>query len=370
MTEWKNYQIYYGDLDRLITECVYPLLQPLAPKLEKCFFERHYAGGTHLRVRMNGDAALLEAAAAEFMEPVKRFLEAYPGEPSVKYSPELARQMLEMENEEHAPEDLVYRVNEICERPYQRLRHRLASDQAAFLLEDFLQDCMPLVDAILRAPSSKAEELLRLYFLQALFVGGEISRGSVSYKAHWEGFAAGFRSRTAVDRIRSDYDRDREQIRELMLGVKQTLERERHGTDPVLGKWHALLLVYRQRAKEALDRGDQITRQPEDVATVREAKQAVMANMREDSAFLRSLFDDERFMALFQFDHSLLWPRILTNLLYILVAAVGLNMIERMALCYFASRCVEDYCRCDLTVTLQETIRNVVAEHGHRVGTE
>lgn len=50
--EWRNYQIYYTDVDRLIVECAAPLTDRLRPATRTAFWERHYAGGPHLRVRV------------------------------------------------------------------------------------------------------------------------------------------------------------------------------------------------------------------------------------------------------------------------------------------------------------------------------
>lgn len=363
MGDWRNYQIYYTDLDGLITRCVYPALRTVAPSLEKCFFERHHAGGAHLRVRFRGDKPTLERVGEGFVTNVRAFLKEHPSQPTGSYSPERARELMKIQGEEANEEELQYRVNTIAERPYHRLRHQLASDEAASLLEDFLGDCMGIVYEVLTGERPRTDALLGLFFLQALYVGGSLPAGSVSYKAHWEGFAAGFSSRTTIDGIRSSYERNRESIRNLMLSIHESVQQGRPLADPLFAKWHDLLVRYRRRTETALHQGVSITRQPT-WAEARDAKERVLDAMREDSAFMRTLLKDERFLALFQFEEKLLWPRVLTNLLYMMVSAAGVNMIGRMALCYFAFRSVEEHYACDLTSILERTIDRVVQDHG------
>ena len=67
MGEWRNYHIFYTDLNRLIVECVYPVLERSEQYLKNCFWERHYAGGPHLRVRLHGSADDVSKAASEFV---------------------------------------------------------------------------------------------------------------------------------------------------------------------------------------------------------------------------------------------------------------------------------------------------------------
>lgn len=364
MTEWKNYHIHYTDLDSLIVECVYPFLQQLEPRPEKCLFERHFAGGAHLRVRFRAERARVDAVGVALVDRVESFMRSSPSQALTGYSAGRARKLMEIQDEwPESEEALTYRVNVIVERPYQRLRNRLASPQAADLLEDFLGDCMPIIYEVLRAGASKDRELLRLYFLRSLFVAGDLPRGSVSYKAHWEGFAAGFSPRSQVDGIRTGYQHDRGWVRETMLSVKEAFESGSYRQDPMLREWHSILSTYRQRTGELLGAGVRVTRQPT-LTEAKEAKSRVLHTMREDSVFLRTLLEDERFIASFASDPNLLWPRVLTNLLYMLVSAAGLNMIGRMRLCHYAFRVVEEHYSCDLTSILETTAQRVIQRNG------
>jgi hypothetical protein len=367
MGEWRNYHIYYTDLDRLILECVYPLLERHQEHLEKCFWERHYAGGPHVRVRLHGSADDVSKAASELVAEATSYMTRFPSAPQTNYSSQLAKKMVEMEDEPSEPEDLAYRVNEIHERPYQRLNHRLVSDEAARLLEDFLQDIMPIVAAILKAPLPKLEQMLRIYFVDALFGSKDLPHGCVSFKSHWEGLAMNYSNPRLNDRIESNYAQKRERIRELMLDVKEHFENKTLENDPILKGWVDIVTRYSERTRTVLETGQHITPQYETIENVRLAKQNLEEHMWQDSNFLRTLYGDERFLALVQYEPKFLVPRVMVNLLYRLLGMIGLNVIDKMALCYYAHRIVEDHFQCDLTDFLKENMEKIVNRHAHRL---
>ena len=275
--------------------------------------------------------------------------------------------MVEMEEEPSNPSDLVYHVNEIHERPYQRLNHRLVSDEAARLLEDFLHDSMPIVVAILKAPLPKLEQMLRLYFVDALLDSKDLPHGCVSFKSHWEGLAMKFSNPRLNERIQSNYAQKQERIRELMLSVKEHFDNKTVESDPVLKGWVDILRRYGERTKAVLESGQHITPQYGTIDNVRLAKQDLKEHMWQDSVFLDTLYGDERFLALVQYEPNFLVPRVLTNLLYRLIALLGLNVIDKMALCYYAHRVVEDHFQCDITEILKENMERLVSRHAHHL---
>lgn len=370
MGNWRNYHIYYSDLDRLIVECVYPVLERHDEHLENCFWERHYAGGSHLRVRLLGADDDVSKAASELVAGATSYMTQFPSAPQTNYSSQLANKMVEMEDETSHPDDLVYHVNEIHERPYQRLQHRLVSDEAAHLLEDFLHDSMPIVVAMLRAPLPKLEQMLRLYFADALFDFKDLPRGSVSFKSHWEGLAMKFSNPRLNERIESNYAQKCERIRELMLGVKEHFDNNTLENDPILKGWVDLLRRYSERTEAVLESGQHITAQYGTLENVRLARQDFEEHRWKDSSFLRTLYGDERFLALVQYEPNFLVPRVLTNLLYRLLSLLGLNVIDKMALCYYAHAIVEDHFKCDLTEILKKNMENLVSKHSHHLAPE
>ena len=363
---WKNYHLYCTDVQALL-KSILPFLRHTQPRLERCFFERHYAGGPHLRVRFCGEPAAVADAEKALLELAKAHFSGHPSTPLSRYSADQVRLLMETEGEDIDPQDLSYHVDEVVSRPYERLQHRLASDAALHLLEDFLQDSMPLVAAILSSDRPLRVEVLRLYFAHALLITGEVPRGCVSYKSHWEGFSSLLSQRALVARVKESFLRDRDAIIRLMLDVQAEYQRRGFSEDPVLGAWERLTIAYRRKTEQILASGQHVTVQASSVEEVRNAKAKVLEKMVVESRFVHTLFGDERFLALIRFQPRFLWPRVMTNLLYQTVSAAGLPMIEKMSMCYFAHHAAESYWNCDLTKMLEETIEDVISLHAHRL---
>src|SRR5687767_64425 len=97
MNEWRAYHIYYSDVDRLIIDCVHPFFQHWEDRIERRSWERHYAGGPHLRIRLRGSVAELAHAGNELAAWVGSFLARYPSQDVGNYSAERAAKLLEWE---------------------------------------------------------------------------------------------------------------------------------------------------------------------------------------------------------------------------------------------------------------------------------
>ncbi|HEV2963334.1 MAG TPA: lantibiotic dehydratase C-terminal domain-containing protein [Candidatus Angelobacter sp.] len=360
--EWRNYHIYYTDIDRLLLECVAPFLRTLNRRLEIYFWERHYAGGPHLRVRFYGPAGSLDPVCQEFLSAVENYLKLFPSHPITTYSRDDARQMLEMEGESWDPGDLEYRVNAIIPCPYLRLQSRFVEGEGLRLLHGFLRDSNPLTETMLKDPTTKLEQLLRLYFLNALVIRDDLVQGSVSFKSHWSGFAAGFPIRPAIERIRRSFDEQKARIISTMLDVQEAYTRRDFSNDPMLEKWLGLFERYGTEARTLLLNGAQIssTMTKHEVSKYRES---LKEHGQEENEFMQTLLSDERFVAAFSHEQTLAWPRVLINLLYMIIPALGLTVLDKMALCYFAHRAVEIHFECDLTDVLRNNISAVLKSH-------
>jgi hypothetical protein len=294
----------------------------------------------------------------EFQDGVDAYLALFPSNPISSYSSEDARQMLEMESEAYEPCDLVYRVNAVLERPYQRLKSRFVEGEGLHLLHEFLQDSNALIETMLENPAAKRDHLLRLYFLNALFPHANLVEGAVSFKSHWSGFAASFVNRKIIERIRTSYEQQREGIISIMLEVQHGYRQRNFSDGGILDGWLGLLERFGDKARAVLRTGAQIsfTMTAEEVRAYRHS----LSHAPEPNLFMQVLLEDERFLAAFRHEQSLAWPRVLTNLLYMIIPALGLTILDRMALCYFAHRAVEDHFKCDLTNVLRKTISRVL----------
>jgi Lantibiotic biosynthesis dehydratase C-term len=367
MTEWRSLSVYYTDLDKLTTDCVHPLLLKEGYNLDNCFWERHYAGGPQLRVRLQSSRDVVEHVSAGLKQEIEEYIAANPSVPISNYSSEIARKLLEKEDEDN-DEDLTYRVNQVIVRPYERLNHRLASDDAAALLEDFLHDSMPVAIAILKSDRPKLQEALRLYFLDCMLSSHTLPNGAVALKSHWEGLSSPVRLKSLVDRIQAKYSEERETIRSLMLDVQKAYTTHTLDNDPILGKWNELFQKYRVRTCTLLEQGKQITFQPANLDEARKAKEIFDShdNRIQEREFLKVFWEDERFVASIQYEIDMLWPRVLINLLYSFVATVGVRLIDKMCLCYYGHCIVEEHFNIDLTDILRKTIKEKIEKNKHR----
>jgi hypothetical protein len=370
MSEWRSYHIYYGDPDSLILDCVHPFLERACPRLERVFWERHFAGGPHLRVRLRGSMEEVSEQGSILVREAGRFLAERPSADLATYSESRAAALLEKEGEVATPEALSYRNNTIEEHAYRPPREVFASADALALAEDFRHDSMPLAAQVLGEPRSKRESLLRLFFLQALVVTrGDMPGGCVACKSHWEGFAATFGAPQPIERIRESQRASRVAVLEIMREVTERFEQGTLDHDPLLAGWRDLLEAYRSRTLRDLAAGKQITQQPQSLEEAQQARARVLGNLHTESAFVHTFWSDERFIASIQYEPSWLVPRVLVNLLYQFVATVGIGPIDRMALCYYVFRAAEEHYDRDLNEILKGNIAKTSAANSERWAT-
>jgi hypothetical protein len=225
-----------------------------------------------------------------------------------------------------------------------------------------------LATRILAGPRAVREALLRLYFAHALSVcGGRLADGSVSFKSHWSGFASNFPAPQVVHRIEAAYDEGREEVATLLDDVLLRWNEDGLASDPVLSEWRELMTRYGARAVQTLTAGTHLTAQPRSLAEARASRNAVLNGLQRDNEFVQTLWADERFMAAIQHEPGFLVPRVQVNLLYLLVAAAGMNVIDRMSLCHFAYRAAEDHSGRDLTDILRQNVTRAVRTHEHQL---
>lgn len=373
MSEWRSHHVYTSDVDRLIVDCVHPFFQLWESRLERRFWERHYAGGPHLRIRLQGPAAVVGPAAEELAAQARAFLAAHPSRDLTSYSPEHAGRLLAWEETPASSgEDLRYRNNVVEEHPYPPATNVYVSPEAARLMEDFRHDIIPLVMLLLTGRRPRREALLRLYFLQALEIGGEPAAGSVSFKSHWEGFASTFPSLQVIERIEGTYNAGRDHFQTLLREVTGLFLQKRIGEEPELAAWQSLLQRYLSRARQILSTGTQITQQPATPEAAEWMRGQAESRRLRDSEFVRTFWEDGTFISSLQHEPAFLAPRVLTNFLYTLLTASGLKTIDKFTLCHVAFRSVEDHSQCNLTDVLRRNIEWVVgrqAGHHASVGT-
>lgn len=356
LTGWNNLHVYYTNINDLILSCIEPFFKLQKWPGVRYFWERHYAGGAHLRLRFTASPECVSQFEDALVRHVQAFLQARPSDPGPAYSADKCREMLLLDGEDPSSDDYGYRVNEARRVPYQRTLQAAPSYATLAMIEDFLQDARPLAVWTITEPDSVRLRLLQLYFWTALFLCDDLPHGSVSYKSHWSGFEVSCRNRSLIDRIRISYEHRAQQLARTMCRV-----RERHGKAAsapppyLLAQWQSLLEKYSQRVSVEISHGVELTPRMKSAADVRKGREWVARNAVEENDFLKLLYANDENLVLLGQNRGTTEARVLTNLLYIFLPLTGLNFLDKMCLCHYAYRTVEDYFHCNLTDIATET---------------
>lgn len=358
--------VFYGDLDDLIVRCVDPILRPVCAEFQTCYWRRHYAGGSHLRIVIKGDPVPVASLMSSLRLHTEQFMRERPSATQTRYSAARAAELLALEGEECDPCLLEYKENVFLES-HRTMTRGHVTPAAAALGSDFLRDSMGLAVTIISDRSQRRALVLRLYILYALLLArGTSARGFISFKSHWEGFVSAGGSHAFIELVDAQYQRVEDECLAHVAYVRDALAHDSIGQDEVLSEWKAICERYMKAARRVLAEGHALTRQPRSLEEARRMRETYRARKQRDRRFTERLWKDERFMASVQFDHDFLTARVMTNLLYMLVAAVGLTYLDRMALCHHAYRTAEQAYGCDLTDLLQTEIDIIVARHADK----
>jgi hypothetical protein len=190
----------------------------------------------------------------------------------------------------------------------------------------------------------------------------------VGYKSHWEGFFATCPSEPVLERIRATYDGQRERLFVIAEETRTQWQARGMIDDAVLRQWRNVLDTVSRKAASMLKTGQPLLNRLPDTDEVVTLRESVHGRTKRQSAFVNALLANERFLYLGQYDFPFQLSRALLNLLYEFVASVGLNAIEKMAICHHAWRVVEETEGCDLDELLQDNIAKVLARQEHRLG--
>ncbi|MGH1364944.1 MAG: lantibiotic dehydratase C-terminal domain-containing protein [Calditrichia bacterium] len=364
MKVWKNVNVYYSNLDKLILDCVEPTMNEKHEQIVDWFWDRHYAGGMHLRIRFKCSQNESEALIGELTDVFERFLLAHPLPAQKSYDVNRVEQMLQKEEEEYTPEDLLFRTNCVVNRPYLRFQEKYLSQESVYFLEDFYCEAKPLCLQMMRSNDQKTVSMLKLYFLTALMLGKSYPAGVVGYRSHWEGFRMQMAEQNVgvLDAIEKVFRSNKSNLEELMLVIEKQHRGEETPCDLLLESWGKLINKYRTRALELFDRGVPILPQfnsEEELDVVRNK----YARQKEKSEFVERLYEDKRFFLAIKDSRSFTGNRIVLTMLYNMVGLLGLSMMEKFQLCYLAHQTVENYFQSDSLEILAANIRETIAEH-------
>ncbi|MEM9556683.1 MAG: lantibiotic dehydratase C-terminal domain-containing protein [Acidobacteriota bacterium] len=366
MNAWRALYLHTTDLDRLVLDFLHPFFARHGMELRRAVWERHSAGGPHLRVRIEGTPEALERVGTALYAEATAYFAAHPSGDLETYSPERSRALLEREGASYDDDELVYRNNEVVERPWPPPVSAFLSPEAADLVDDFHNELGPLEHAILADTRPRREVALRLYFLHAHLVTGDVLTGSVSWKSHWEGFFSTFPSAELLERIGQSYEASREWIRGHLHEVDALASEGRLAEDPILAGWAALMHRYEARVRRELEAAHVFTFQAGSSDEAASLRSTMQQHLVRDSRFVRTFWSDDRFLTSIGDEIAFQVPRVLVNLFYHLVARVGLSPLDKMALCHHVTRAVEEDRGRDLQEVLEHNIAAVIERRAPR----
>lgn len=363
MTEWRNWHLYYSDLDKILRECVGPAISG-HPGPDCLFWIRHYFGGSHLRIRAHGGRDALASLSENLVKKVSEYIALNPSSPSETYSVDRATTLLQIERGQMEGCDASYRINELIECPYDRSLGGMPSLKSLELLESFLSSTNRIAMMILSSPKDKYREALRLYFGLLLCSTGSLRRGGVSAKSHWSGFAAFRLDPTTKQTIERSYEKNFSVIHACLEEAVEVDSLGSERRDEILRQWHQVLESHRTRVIELHRKGHElcfsVTAAQADLL-----KQRIGEEVFAQYPFLSRLWSDPRFLGAMRSDPHLAVPRALTNLYYSFISSqLGLRAIDKITLCYFVFQSIEDHYSCDLTGVLEGNIAAAIARNG------
>jgi len=359
---------YSRSLDAMLLEVVGPFLEKRAAALDRGWWERHQVGGPHVRIKLHAPEPRLNELIEELRSNVAGWMAAHPTSPD-DCSPQQAAASQHVAGQNGATADLGRRNDVVLEVAPEEERLSAAESGAQQLLDDFRRASGPLALLILAADAPRLETLLRLFLTLALYIGrGSYPNGSVSFKSHWERFAATSSSEDTLARIEASYRRNRERLLIVIEEVRHGWQADRFRNDPLLEGWWRLLDATSRQAASVLEERDGVI---DHAATTKEIldmrAELFTRHVRRPSAFVETMWSDEKFLTLVQYDKRFQRPRALVNLLYVFAASLGVGPLEKMALCYHAFRVVEETCACDLSDLLRRNMTTVVEQQAHRL---
>ena len=342
---WRSFDVRTDSVERVVLDVFRPLeAGPLADAAGS-YWTPGYVGGPHARLNVRSSGTLAATLEAELRASIG------PAECAVGgggYDPERAARMLREEGHDPSEFDLALRPPGVHAGRYVPPASHLGP-AAVSLTEAFYEDSRPAAYAVLSAEARRVAAL-RLFFVRALAFGGSLRGGALSFRSHWERFRAEWPAEVTVP-IEAAYDRDREGIRDVMIGTLAAWEAG-PGLDPVVDAWGPVMTSYRARIVALVRAGELTEAVPTDPAAYLRTGRARAREAEAESPFLDALFEDEAAFTRMATSPGMLVGRMHVNLLYLLVRQGGLPPIERFALGHFAYRAIEDHHGCDLAELL------------------
>lgn len=353
--KWHSAHIYYNDdKDPLLIHCIKPLAGTLQQEslIERFFFERHWRGGPHLRLRFYADESVFESAVKPRIESqIGAYLRQHPSAKQIKEEDvrQLHEQLAlqEVEDGDFVP---LYPNNTIQYLAYVPKTKVFLGEQGVELIEDYYESTNEVVLSILeRTGSDRAKRLEETFDLMVITAAtlAEIKRSFLAYRSHAEGFIGDSRDPLRLrQHFDARYESQRQALQARIQQITSALNSEL-GDAPMQADWAKINRAFHQRARALIASGkvkvlvqeDMLALwQPAHIKEFDRRKQTIMAN----SQFHEALQTNEAAQSFMQTDVEFLSARLILNYMYLTIARLGVSPMEKFFLAYLIARSVEE----------------------------
>lgn len=353
--KWNSVHVYYhDDKDPLLVDCIRPLVCSLKQEelIERFFFERHWRGGPHLRLRLFAGEKVFENAVRPRLEShIGSYLQQHPS--TRKLEDEDVRQLheeLALKEAEEGDFVPLYPNNSIQYIPYVPKAKVFLGPRGVELIEDYYEATNEIVLTILeQTGTDRAKRMEQAFDLMVITAAtlAEINRSFLAYRSHAEGFIGDSRDPRQLRRqFDSKYASQRNalhsRIRRILITLESGLDDDAYQTN-----WARINRAFHRRSRSLIASGDvkvlasedmQSLWQPAHIKEFDRRRATVMAN----SEFHAALQTNVAALTFMQTDIEFLSARLILNYMYLTVARLGISPLEKFLLAYLIARSVEE----------------------------
>jgi hypothetical protein len=283
----------------------------------------------------------------------------HPAQADTKYKVSAVREFAETEEESYEEEDLVYRVNESFLARYEYAERTGIGAVRRTVIEKFHVDATNLATQVLRSDEHFCDVLFKMYVGQALYTNTKLEYGCVTYKSHWSGFAATCPNRALIALVQSTYIDRSTELHQMLQEVINWRSGIGEDSTNVLENWYAILKKYEGISESYEKEGVRITPAVQTLAESKSRKEWLDRHTLEPNPLLDLLYSSEKHLMRLGADQGVSQIRVMTNILYLFTTMVGGTYLDKMMLCYYVHRAVEDTVGCDLTDILRGTLQRL-----------
>lgn len=348
--QWQSIHLYYYDnnKDDLLLDCIRPLFATLRERgwLERCYFTRHWRGGSHIRLQMYADAERFRSEIEPYVrKTVEAYLQAHPS--TVQIDEQAARKQYERRSLA-APVASAYvplRPNNSLESAdYEDLSATVGSASAASLLEEYYVETTDLAFTLLEHTRNNYTARLNVCFDQLVALVAtspflSIKRAYMSYRSHVEAYITCEpqieEPRARRSRLESAYAQRHavilKRVQRLLASIEQTPEQ--------LPVWLASAIEiyqrYGQRAFQEANAGTLRLKTNEDFEAQKDHVRL------EESAYRTAVVNN---VAVLQASNTpvIVAHRIELNFLYLQLSRIGMLNEDRYILDYYIASAIEE----------------------------